>query len=313
MIKISKYANQTKKFDKEFNKVNEYILKNLKNKYLWHKSYFNGMNIPMRVCDKSLGFFKVTPKQLISPKFKGHPEKKIKVFIPKYTLQEFKKLLNHHNLELIGKFEGLGKKVRVKCIIHDKFFTLKNPLILLNKEATICPACRGHYNALTNEEFITKAKLLHGNKYDYSITKYTSARNKIDIICPAHGVFTQRACDHYINGTGCPKCNSGGFNSHLEGVLYFIEICNGQAYKIGITNYDVQTRYNKKELKNIKVLKTWNFSSGKKARTLERLIINTFKEFKYEGPVLLETAKTAEMFNINILDKIEKLITLNTP
>lgn len=206
MIKISKYANQNKKFDKEFNKVNEYILKNLKTKYLWHKSYFNGMDIPMRVCDKSLGFFKVTPKQLISPKFKGHPEKRIKVHYPKYTLQEFKDLLNHHNLELISKFKGLGKKVEVKCNKHDNF-VIKNPLTLLNKEATICPMCRGSNNRLTNEDFVNKAKLLHGNKYDYSVTKYISSRHNIDIICPIHGVFNQRACNHYLKGTGCSKCN----------------------------------------------------------------------------------------------------------
>ena len=37
---------------------------------------------------------------------------------------------------------------------------------------------------LTQEEFIEKAKEKHGDKYDYSKTKYVNARTLITIICP---------------------------------------------------------------------------------------------------------------------------------
>jgi very-short-patch-repair endonuclease len=55
------------------------------------------------------------------------------------------------------------------------------------------------------QEFINKANIVHNYKYDYSNTIYTIARNKINIICPYHGMFTQRPYDH-LNGSGCPKC-----------------------------------------------------------------------------------------------------------
>lgn len=58
---------------------------------------------------------------------------------------------------------------------------------------------------LTNTQFIEKASNIHGNKYDYSITKYTGYRNIIDIVCPIHGKFTQNAGDH-LKGCGCKEC-----------------------------------------------------------------------------------------------------------
>ena len=58
---------------------------------------------------------------------------------------------------------------------------------------------------LTTEEFIQRAKEIHGNKYDYSRVEYKSARDYVNIICPRHGVFRQRAYIH-LNGSGCIKC-----------------------------------------------------------------------------------------------------------
>lgn len=57
----------------------------------------------------------------------------------------------------------------------------------------------------TNEEFIINAKRVHGNKYDYSKTKYVNSRTKVKIICPIHGMFEQIANSH-LQGQGCPKC-----------------------------------------------------------------------------------------------------------
>jgi len=58
---------------------------------------------------------------------------------------------------------------------------------------------------LTNLEFITKAKEVHGDKYDYSKTEYMNAQTKVCIICPEHGEFWQKPYNH-LNGNGCPSC-----------------------------------------------------------------------------------------------------------
>jgi hypothetical protein len=63
---------------------------------------------------------------------------------------------------------------------------------------------------LTIENFIHKAKNIHGDKYDYSLVCYKNNRTKITIICPNHGEFEQRPYNH-LSGHGCVKC---GGNPH---------------------------------------------------------------------------------------------------
>lgn len=69
------------------------------------------------------------------------------------------------------------------------------------------------------EEFISKAILKHGSKYDYSKVTYTNASTKIIIICPEHGEFEQTPHNH-LKGYGCRNCgitssiNSRSFNTN---------------------------------------------------------------------------------------------------
>lgn len=58
---------------------------------------------------------------------------------------------------------------------------------------------------ITTRQFIEKAVLKHGNKYDYSKTVYKDAYTEVLIICPKHGPFYQKACSHLF-GKGCRKC-----------------------------------------------------------------------------------------------------------
>ena len=60
---------------------------------------------------------------------------------------------------------------------------------------------------LTTDEFIKKAREVHGDKYDYSKVEYINKRTKVCIICPIHGEFYQLAGDHML-GHGCRKCGS---------------------------------------------------------------------------------------------------------
>ena len=58
---------------------------------------------------------------------------------------------------------------------------------------------------LTTEEFIIRAKKVHGDKYDYSKVHYHNNRTKITLICLKHGEFLQRP-DKHLTGNGCIKC-----------------------------------------------------------------------------------------------------------
>lgn len=58
---------------------------------------------------------------------------------------------------------------------------------------------------ISRQDFIKKARLVHGDKYDYSKTLYIKANLKLTITCRSHGDFIQKANNH-LTGNGCPTC-----------------------------------------------------------------------------------------------------------
>ena len=56
-----------------------------------------------------------------------------------------------------------------------------------------------------DNEFIIKAREVHGDKYDYSKVNYVNNKTKVCIICPKHGEFWQIPSSH-LRGIGCNKC-----------------------------------------------------------------------------------------------------------
>lgn len=77
---------------------------------------------------------------------------------------------------------------------------------------------------LLTEEFIYRAKIIHGDKYDYSRVICTGSKDKVEIYCKKHNyTFLQQAGSH-LQGCRCPKCNR---SSHLEDdVRYLLNINN---------------------------------------------------------------------------------------
>ncbi len=89
---------------------------------------------------------------------------------------------------------------------------------------------------LTTHQFVERAIKIHGNKYDYSETRYINGKTKVKIICPEHGAFEQAARAH-ASGYGCQKCKA---RDHTKTTHQFIEC----AIKIHGNKYDYsETRY----------------------------------------------------------------------
>ena len=57
-----------------------------------------------------------------------------------------------------------------------------------------------------NMEFINDSKLIHNNKYDYSLVNYINKITKVKIVCSIHGIFEQTP-SHHLNKRGCKKCS----------------------------------------------------------------------------------------------------------
>ena len=58
---------------------------------------------------------------------------------------------------------------------------------------------------ITTEDFINRAKEIHGEKFDYSLVDYINNRTKIKIICSIHGEFEQTPSVH-LRPAGCKLC-----------------------------------------------------------------------------------------------------------
>ena len=95
-------------------------------------------------------------------------------------------------------------KVTITCLIHGDF--LQGASDHLTGRG--CQKCavkkRADKLKSSQDEFIKKAKKVHGNKYNYDQTIYKGANEEVIINCPIHGDFKQQATYH-LNG-GCKEC-----------------------------------------------------------------------------------------------------------
>jgi len=89
---------------------------------------------------------------------------------------------------------------------------------------------------LTTEEFIKKAKLVHGNKYNYSQVNYKNTGTKIKIICPEHGVFEQQPGNH-LNGQGCPQCGLEKRKLTTKDFIKKARLIHGETYDYSLASY----------------------------------------------------------------------------
>ena len=69
----------------------------------------------------------------------------------------------------------------------------------------------------STEDFIKKAIIVHGYKYDYSKVEYINNKTKVTIICPIHGDFMQKA-ERHLEGQGCSKCALLGRHKAIQSV-----------------------------------------------------------------------------------------------
>lgn len=97
-------------------------------------------------------------------------------------------------------------KITIICPEHGEFSIL--PYNFLKGQG--CPVCRYIKSSshLRNniDDFVKKAREIHGDKYDYSKVDYKNTKTKVCIICPEYGEFWQTPEKHINCKQGCPKC-----------------------------------------------------------------------------------------------------------
>jgi len=73
----------------------------------------------------------------------------------------------------------------------------------INNKKTNQKIKNNHIN--NTKQFTENAKIIHQDKYDYSLVKYINNKTKVDIKCQIHGPFKIRPYTH-LAGAGCQKC-----------------------------------------------------------------------------------------------------------
>ena len=113
----------------------------------------------------------------------------------KYNVGDFIKKANeiHKGKYNYSKAVYINNKTNI-CIIcpeHGEFW--QRPKDHLNGSG--CPKCTGN-KKMNTDEFIKRAKEVHGDKYDYSKTEYVNSRTKVCIIDKEIGEFFQFPMAH---------------------------------------------------------------------------------------------------------------------
>lgn len=198
-------------------------------------------------------------------------------------------------------YKGSNIPVQIICPEHGRFKTRRETHI---NSKFGCSECQRESMYYTTEEFVKQSQKIHGDRYDYSCSNYIGTNKPVAIICKNHGVFQQHP-DAHKRGQGCPSCARRGFDPEKDSILYLLKFKGSELYKIGITNRSVNKRYSISDRNKFDILWTIPFK-GKDAILVERYYKSQFKEHKYKGPRLLDSASNDEIFTKNIFFKLSK-------
>jgi very-short-patch-repair endonuclease len=105
-------------------------------------------------------------------------------------------------------YQGYDKQITIVCPIEHHGAFVQTPKYHLDGGG--CPKCgrirMGDVRRLTLDEFLQKAREVHGDTYDYRDVRYENGSDPVKIICQIHGAFEQLPNSHINAGAGCPQC-----------------------------------------------------------------------------------------------------------
>jgi len=202
------------------------------NKFDYSLVNFKTAKIPVDIICPDHGIFTQTPTHHLRYIF-GCPKCAIDDKNKKSRIIEKDIFINNANLKHNNKFDyslvdyqHYKTKVKIICPEHGVFE--QSPTNHLNAEYP-CPSCYAfsfkeihketdHKNETEKQKFIENAVKKHGNKFDYSLVEYISAKIHVDIICPEHGVFSQSPDKHLNSKYGCMECWSENRSSAYKSI-----------------------------------------------------------------------------------------------
>lgn len=99
------------------------------------------------------------------------------------------------------EFKHSQENIKIICKVHGVFEQQPSNHLMGGG----CKACGYDSRSHTLDSFIEKAINIHGTTYDYSLVDFKSSKERVEIVCKEHGVFTQKPNEH-LSGRGCQVC-----------------------------------------------------------------------------------------------------------
>ena len=127
---------------------------------------------------------------------------------------------NFYDYSLVNYINSLTK-IKIICPKHGEFEQQPNNH-LMKQGCVKCMGDRVRNARISNKtNFIKKSKLIHGEKYDYSLVNYKTGKDKVIIICSIHGEFLQTPFAHSSPSMrqGCPFCKISKGEDEIEKFL----------------------------------------------------------------------------------------------
>jgi len=136
------------------------------------------------------------------------------------------------------EYVSSNKKVCIICPVHGEFWQIASSHTWSGQGCQKCGnAKRAKTQTRDQYDFITQAKKLHNDKYDYSKVEYKGCKVKVCIICPVHGEFWMMPNSHCRGShpAGCPRCK--GLYKPLNEVLDEFKVVHGDKYDYSKVEY----------------------------------------------------------------------------
>lgn len=197
-------------------------------------------------------------------------------------------------------------KITATCGVHGDWQV--KPKIHTNKtNPTGCPKCgiakQTKSRLMTHEQFEVRARLVHGNLFDYP-EKYEHGKKPLNIKCCTCGLLLLRSPSHHLSGLlNCPGCKDTMTWGHYSKKwceanpveaqqiikLYWLRF--DDHYKIGLTKRSLKKRFRKTKVRPDETMTVWELPAFV-AGAMEKLVKSEFRKYQHDYASLVDNGAT---------------------
>ena len=140
---------------------------------------------------------------------------------------------NKFNYDLV-EYVRTNSKIKILCNACNNIF-LQMPNHHLRGSG--CLICTNNASRSNKEEFIIKAKKIHGDKYNYDSVDYVNSISKVKILCnDCNNTFLLNP-NHHLSGVGCSVCANLNKKSNKEEFVKKSKKIYGDKFNYDLVEY----------------------------------------------------------------------------